>query len=182
MNTHIALLRGINVGGNNKLPMRDLVSILQGLDLHNVKTYIQSGNAVFQSKRDDLAILSQEIGAAIEQHHGFNPQVFILSVDALQEAIAANPFPKAEDEPKTLHFFFWDGDPSNLDDDALNKMKKENEQFQRINSVLYLHAPDGISRSKLAESLSKKRTDVMITARNYRSASKILAMALDLAQ
>lgn len=182
MNTHIALLRGINVGGKNKLPMRDLVTILEGLDLQNVKTYIQSGNAAFRSARGDLAALSEEIGAAIEQSHGFNPQVFILTVDTLKDAVAANPFPEAEDEPKTLHFFFVDGDPSQLNIEKLSQLKKESEQFQLINNVIYLHTPDGFSRSKLAEALSKKRTDVALTGRNYRSTGKILEMALALAQ
>lgn len=182
MKTHILLLRGINVGGKNKLPMRDLVVILEGLDLHSVKTYIQSGNAVFQSTRNDLSTLSTEIGAAIEQNHGFNPQVFILDIDTLQEAAAANPFPEAEAEPKTLHFFFLDRSLSDSELDKLDKLKKENEHYQLINRVLYLHAPDGISRSKFAEALSKKRSDMTITARNYRSVSKILDLALALEQ
>ncbi|MCB0093014.1 MAG: DUF1697 domain-containing protein, partial [Caldilineaceae bacterium] len=75
MNTYIALLRGINVGGNNKLPMKELAALLDGLGLQNVKTYIQSGNVVFQSERADVAALSQEISAAIGQSHGFTPAI-----------------------------------------------------------------------------------------------------------
>jgi uncharacterized protein (DUF1697 family) len=78
MNTYITLLRGINVGGRNKLPMRELVQLLEELGLENVKTYIQSGNVVFQSKRTDRAKLSAEISEAIGESHGFTPQIFVL--------------------------------------------------------------------------------------------------------
>src|SRR5690242_8827297 len=77
MNTYIALLRGINVGGNNKLPMRALTSLLEEMEFRNVKTYIQSGNVVFQSERTDIAALEKEISAAIKKSHGFAPQIFI---------------------------------------------------------------------------------------------------------
>ena len=114
MNTYIALLRGINVGGNNKLPMRELVSLLEGLGLQNVKTYIQSGNIVFQSEQADPAQLSKAITGAIRQGHGFAPYALILDSQALQAAMAANPFPEGEAEPKSLHLFFMDASPQTL--------------------------------------------------------------------
>lgn len=182
MNTYIVLLRGINVGGNNKLPMRELVAILEGLGLQKVKTYIQSGNAVFQSEREDRPTLAAEIGAAIEKGHGFNPQIFILDVETLQKAVAGNPFPKAEDEPKTLHFFFLAGDTGRLDYEALDKLKTESEHYRLLDNVLYFYAPEGISRSKLGAALSKGWKELSVTARNLRSASKILDLALALEQ
>lgn len=80
MNTYIALFRGINVGGHNKLPMRELVHLLEKLGLESVKTYIQSGNVVFQSERTDRLALSETIGVTIGESHGFTPQVFILNL------------------------------------------------------------------------------------------------------
>ena len=180
MNTYIALLRGINVGGNNKLPMRELVTVLAGLGLRNVKTYIQSGNVVFQSERTDRLALAQEIGAAIGKSHGFTPAVLLLDRQALQVAIAANPFPEGEAEPKTLHFFFLDGVPQNPGLDALEQLKADNERFRLIDKVFYLHAPDGIGRSKLAEKFGKG-WQVAITARNWRTVSQLMAMAVELA-
>ena len=103
MNTHIALLRGINVGGHGKLPMKDLRTVLEGLGLTNVKTYLQSGNAVFQSSSKDKGQLSREIGTAITESHQFTPEVLVLSIDELRTAITANPFPEGEGDPKTLH-------------------------------------------------------------------------------
>ncbi|MBW6474470.1 MAG: DUF1697 domain-containing protein, partial [Anaerolineaceae bacterium] len=77
MNTYIALFRGINVGGKNTLKMKDLVSLLQELGAHNVKTYIQSGNAVFQSS-EEPSQLSDQIKLAIQQRFGFAPLVLVM--------------------------------------------------------------------------------------------------------
>src|SRR5688500_16944571 len=71
MTTYIALFRGINVGGNNLLLMKDLVAALESLGCQDVATYIQSGNAVFQSKETDISLLSDRIKAAIKESHGF---------------------------------------------------------------------------------------------------------------
>jgi uncharacterized protein (DUF1697 family) len=179
MNTYIALLRGINVGGNNKLPMRELVPLLERLGLYNVKTYIQSGNVVFQSAQSDLARFSQAITDAIRQSHGFAPYVLILDSKALQEAIAANPFPEGETEPKSLHLFFMDASPQTFNADALDRVKASNERYQLIDQVFYLHAPDGIGRSKLAATMGKG-WGVNITARNWRTVTEVMAIAAEL--
>ena len=176
MNTYIALLRGINVGGNNKLPMRELVPLLEGLGLQNVKTYIQSGNVVFQSEDSDPTQLSQSITGAIRQSHGFGPYTLILDRQALQAAMTANPFPEGEAEPKSLHLFFLDARPKDFDAGALDRLKAANERYQLIDQVFYLHAPDGIGRSKLAENAGKG-WGVNITARNWRTVSEVMAMA-----
>jgi uncharacterized protein (DUF1697 family) len=176
MNTYIALLRGINVGGRNKLRMRDLVQLLEELGLKNVKTYIQSGNVVFQSEPADLAKLSTEISEAIGESHGFTPQIFILNMKAMQKAMSANPFPEGEDEPKSLHLFFLDAIPKDLDLTALEAVQKDSERFELIDDVFYLHAPDGIGRSKLAERVGRG-WNVSITARNWRTVNKIMEMA-----
>ncbi len=180
MNTYIGLLRGINVGGNNKLPMKELVVLLQGLGLQQVKTYIQSGNVVFQSDRTDCAALCREITAAIDKSHGFAPQLFILTIAELQAAIAANPFPEGENEPKSLHLFFLDATPANPDWQKVEALKAPNERFALIGKVFYLHAPDGIGRSQLAEKFNRG-WGVGITARNWRTVSEIAQMAAALA-
>ena len=80
MNTHIALLRGINVGGHNSLPMNELTSILEEIGFENIKTYIQSGNVVFQSIKETGNNYSEEIGKAIEHSKGYRPGVMLLSL------------------------------------------------------------------------------------------------------
>ncbi|MCE7987844.1 MAG: DUF1697 domain-containing protein [Caldilinea sp. CFX5] len=180
MNTYIGLLRGINVGGNNKLPMKELVTLLQGLGLQQVKTYIQSGNVVFQSDRTDRTALAAAITAAIDKSYGFAPQLFILTVAELEAAIAANPFPEGESEPKTLHLFFLDAAPTNPDWAKVEALKAPNERFALIDKVFYLHAPDGIGRSQLAEKFHRG-WQVGITARNWRTVQEIAQMAAALA-
>lgn len=176
MITYIALLRGINVGGHHKLPMRELVGLLASLGLKKVKTYIQSGNAAFQSERTDSSALAEMISAAIEESHGFKPQTFILDMAALETAMAANPFPEGEAEPKSLHFFFLDAAPENPDMSALEAVKKDSERYELIDNVFYLHAPEGIGRSKLVDKVGKG-WDVSVTARNWRTVSRVMAMA-----
>ena len=176
MNTYIALLRGINVGGRNKLPMADLRALLAEMGLHNVKSYIQSGNVVFQSERTDVDALAQQISDAIDASHGFTPRVLLLDAEAVLSAMTANPFPEAEAEPKTLHLYFLNEQPENPDVDTLNQIKKENERFHLGARVFYLHAPDGIGRSKLAER-AERTLNVAATARNWRTVGKVMELA-----
>lgn len=174
--TYIALFRGINVGGNHILPMKELTARLEELDAHHVKTYIQSGNAVFQHKAKNVSSLAGQIRAAIQKRHGFEPQVFLLDLAEMEKAMASNPFPVAEAEPKTLHLYFLAAVPENPDLTILDSLKKDNEQFQLLDNIFYLHAPDGIGRSKLAER-AEKVLGVAATARNWRTVCKITAMA-----
>jgi uncharacterized protein (DUF1697 family) len=176
MKTYIALLRGINVGGNNILPMKDLTALLEKLSADSVKTYIQSGNAVFRHEAESASQLSSSIRAAIKERHGFDPQVFLLELDELAQAMASNPFPEAESEPKTLHLYFLASTPQNPDLQTLDSLKQDNEQFELIDNVFYLHAPDGIGRSKLAVR-AEKALGVAVTGRNWRTVCKIMAMA-----
>ncbi len=174
MKTYIALFRGINVGGNNILPMKELVALLQDIGLQNVKTYIQSGNAVFQSKTGDVKSLAQKIGAAIKKNHGFEPTIWLLEANTLAQAIKSNPYPEAE--ANTLHLSFLSSIPPNPDLKALEKIKTASERFQLANDVLYLHAPDGIGRSKLAASL-ERLLGIPATSRNLNTVRKVMEMA-----
>lgn len=176
MTTYIALLRGINVGGHNKLPMAALVTLLEDLGLRSVRTYIQSGNAVFRSDMADAADLAPRITAAIEAAHGFAPHVLLLTGDDLRHAAASNPYPQATAEPKTLHLYFLAEAPANPDLAMLEDVRGENERFELHDRVFYLYAPDGIGRSKLADKVGKA-LDVPQTARNWRTVDRLLRMA-----
>jgi len=177
MRTWVALLRGINVGGKNRLPMNDLVEILESFGAWDVKTYIQSGNAVFQSAEENCSRLSTNISAEIEKRKGFKPHVLILGHDTIEDAILKNPFPEAEADPSSLHLGFLASSPKNPDTEKLNKLKKESEQFRLIGSVFYLHAPEGIGRSRLSAA-SEKLLGVPMTDRNWRTVCKIRDLAV----
>jgi uncharacterized protein (DUF1697 family) len=176
MSTWILLLRGINVGGKHSLPMKALKDDLKGLGLQHVKTYIQSGNVVFQSSGSVPSGLGATISDVLEAHHGFRPHVLLLSADALEKAAAANPFPEAEAEPKSLHLFFLDTAPTAPDLDALTALRLPSEHFHLEGKVFYLHAPDGIGRSKLAARV-EKALGVTTTARNWRTVQKLQELA-----
>jgi uncharacterized protein (DUF1697 family) len=175
LKTYIALFRGINVGGSNVLPMKDLVAQLENLGSQNVKTYIQSGNAVFQNEEEDALLLSNKIRAAINKSHGFEPHVLLLKPAEIDRAVASNPFPEAESEPKTLHVYFLASMPKNLDLGALESIKSDRERFALEDRVFYLYAPEGIGRSKLAAN-TEKLLGVAITGRNWRTVRKLMAM------
>lgn len=176
MTKYIALLRGINVGGKNKLPMKALTTTLTEAGYSDVKTYIQSGNVVFHHNGEDTRSLATDIASLIHNEHGFEPAVLVLTVTAFENAMKANPFRDAEEEPATLHLSFLDHRPVAPDLDKLNSLKAATERFELQDQVFYLHAPDGIGRSKLAAQV-EKALGVPATARNWRSVQKILEMA-----
>ena len=177
MTTWIALLRGINVGGRNILPMEMLKSQLESLKLKNVRTYIQSGNFLFDSTGKTASSLAKKIGEEIERHHGFRPQLVILDCKTFQAVVRSNPFPMAVSDPKSLHFFFLAEPATDPDTSALDKIKAPTESFSLTDRVFYLHAPDGIGRSKLAAN-AEKHLGVATTARNYRTVEQLLSMSL----
>jgi len=176
MNTHIALFRGINVGGSNILPMKALIAVLESLGCRNVTTYIQSGNAVFRHEENDASLLTRMIAAAVHGSHGFEPYVILLTPNTLKRAMASNPFPDAETDPSKLHLFFLASVPEPPGLDALESLRAQSERFAVKRDVAYLHAPDGIGRSKLAARV-ERALGVAGTGRNWRSVCKILEMA-----
>jgi len=179
MNTYIALLRGINVGGKNTLPMKELVTMLEDLGLANVRTYIQSGNVVFRSRRADAVKLARDIRSAVGENHGFTPQVLVLTQQELCDAIAHNPFPEGESDPRILHFCFLQSTPQKPDLDGLAAIRTGSERFCLVDAVLYLLTPDGIARSRLAGNV-EKAMGVASTARNWRTVVKLRSLADDL--
>lgn len=175
MNTWIALLRGINVGGKNILPMAELRSDLESLNLGNVRTYIQSGNVVFDSTARSPSSLAGKIVRRIHQQHGFRPRLLLLKREDLMNAIESNPFPDAAADPKTLHFFFLTDAAADPDTGALDDARAPTERYELTDRVFYLHAPEGIARSRLAANV-EKLLGVVATARNYRTVEKIASM------
>jgi uncharacterized protein (DUF1697 family) len=158
--------------------MRELVAILESLGLKDVRTYIQSGNAVFGSKSNDVSRLTKKIRAAIKQARGFEPKLVLLGLDELQQVIESNPFPEAAAEPKKLHLWFLGAVPPNPDIAGIENIKSQRERFALLDRVFYLHAPDDIGRSKLAARV-EKLLGVSATARNWRTVLKVSEMARD---
>lgn len=167
-----AFLRGINVGGRNRLPMRDLVAAIESVGGAEVRTHLQSGNAVFEAADGDAA---KRLEDAIEAVHGFRPRVLILDEGRLRRAVDGNPFPDAEASPTSLHLFFPFGEPAPAAAEVLDEVRAPSERVQLGDGVVYLHAPDGIGRSKLAARLGGA-LGVETTARNWRTVARVAEM------
>ncbi len=171
MNQYVLLLRGINVGGHNKLPMKDLREILEALGYESVKTYIQSGNVVLSAKTtpDELAITT-----AIEKEFGFSPRILAIPGEQFEAVAEANPYRDEDLDGKFLHVWYLAG-PAAADMDGIEARKGPNERFTLSEDALYLCAPDGIARSKLANDI-EKLLGVEGTGRNLNTVRKLMKM------
>ena len=176
MKTWIILIRGINVGGNNIVPMKELKLRLTDAGFSGVRTYIQSGNVAFESDITKQAQICSDVQACIDTHFGFAPKIMALSASRLAKIIKDNPFPGAVDEPKTLHISFLARPAINADLEKIENLRTENERFVLTDYAAYAHLPDGVWKSKLAAGL-EKHLGVPATARNWRSAGKVLELA-----
>ncbi|GAA3389569.1 DUF1697 domain-containing protein [Streptomyces roseoviridis] len=177
--TYALLLRGINVGGHRKVPMAELRSLLEELGHRDVKTYLQSGNAVFTTEADgpDESV-REAVEAAIEKHFGFRVDCLVRDHDYLAAVAADCPYPAADLEGKQLHAFFLSGP---VDEDRFAGLDRESfapESFALGDRVVYLYAPDGLGRSKLGEALSRPALfkGVTVTARNWNTVRRLVEM------
>ncbi len=179
MKTWIALLRGINVGGSHLLPMKQLAALLAKAGCRDVKTYIQSGNAVFRSPMSDASRMAARVQAAVLASHGFEPRVLVLDLNELQRAAAANPFPEAVSSPRSLHLFFLAERPKNPDLESLERVKARSESFALKGRIFYLHTPEGFGTSKLVQRVERD-LGVEATARNWSTVSAVLELAREI--
>jgi uncharacterized protein (DUF1697 family) len=172
MPVRIALLRGVNVAGAGKLPMAEFRAMLAGLGLGAVRTYIQSGNAVFESELG-TEVLEAMIRDAVAAGFGFAPETFVLTAEELGQALGAHPFAGADG--RQVHVVFLRATPS-LDEAALRALALPGEGWHVGPRRFTLHTPGGFGRSKLAEKLPRLLPAPM-TARNLRSLAALDAMA-----
>lgn len=180
MTTYIALLRGINVGGRNLLAMADLRALLGDLGHGDPRTYLQSGNAVFTSDRSDVDGMASELAERISSGLGVSPAVQLRTAGELAEVAAANPFADAAAaDPTTVHAAFLSAEPSDPGAFAFDAEEYAPEQAVAGDRVLYLHLPGGLGRSRLAGDLAKRRSDVDVTVRNWRTVATLCDMAAE---
>lgn len=168
MNTFIVLFRGINVGGKNLLPMKELVPLLMQSEFESVSSYIQSGNIVLKSPNNP----TEEVKSIVSNNFGFSPDTFSLDTAAFSAAVLNNPY--QEFEGKFVHFYFCKSDIE-LVDEKLTQYKTNAEEYKVIGNVFYLHAPDGIGRSKLVANI-ESCLGQSATGRNLNTVNKISAM------
>jgi len=180
MKTWIALFRGINMVGRHKLPMKELVALLEGLGARDVKTYRQSGNVVFLHRGKNAARLAGRISAAVGKAYEFKPLVMLLETEKLARIIEDNPFPEAESEPGALAVGFLTAAPEQLDWEALEEVRRKSERFALHGDVFYFYAPEGFHLSKLGPRLKRSFRGVNGTSRTWSSVVKVMAMAKEI--
>jgi uncharacterized protein (DUF1697 family) len=176
MGTWIALIRGINVGASGRLSMGALSKLFEQAGCKDIRTYVQSGNVVFNARVDSTERFAEGIGSAIERQHGFRPAVRLISASALRRVIALNPYPEAESVPQSLHVFFLEDKPKKSALARAERLTSPTESFTTSGSTLYLHAPDGIARSKFVKGIDKA-LDMSTTSRNWRTVTKLAEIA-----
>jgi uncharacterized protein (DUF1697 family) len=184
MPSHVALLRGINVGGRNKVAMADLRKVVESLGHGDVATYIQSGNVVFTSNHTDTAAIAAALGRALAETLGVRSSVVVLSRAELAKVIADNPFPD-EANPKHLHAIFRGAEVGAQEAAAVAAAERRardrggRDQAKVVGRTVYLRTPDGLGRSELAAQLARSNPDAQDrggTARNWATVTKLLTM------
>ncbi len=176
--TYAALLRGINVGGARKLPMAELRALLVELGHGAVRTHLQSGQAVFTSGHGDEDALAAELTRAIEKRFGFGVDVIVRDHAYLAAVAEACPFPADGLEPKQLHVTYFSGPVDEERFAGIDRSAFRPEDFRLGDRALYLYAPDGLGRSRLAEALAKPRVTkgLIATTRNWNTVTKLVEL------
>lgn len=173
---YVALLRGINVGGKHIVPMKQLVEIFTDAKCGNVRTYIQSGNVVFNAPPKIAKTLPALLAKKIEERFGFSVPVVLRSREELAEAARNNQFLKAGLPQPTLHVYFLADMPSADAVKTLDPQRSAPDAFHVSAREIYLHVPNGMGRTKLTCAYFDSRLSTIATARNWATVLKLLEM------
>ncbi|MCZ4119276.1 DUF1697 domain-containing protein [Streptomyces sp. H39-S7] len=183
MTSYVALLRGINVGGKNKVPMQTLRELLTGLDCTDVRTHLQSGNAVFGHPRADPAELATSLEARITEELGLTIRCLVRDGAGLRRVVDRNPFDMEGIDPSRFLVTFLSAPPDQERLSAIDPAAYAPEEFRladpKTPTEIYTHLPDGIHKARLALLFTDKKLGVTATARNWNTVLKLTAMATE---
>jgi len=175
MNQYIVLLKGINVGGNKKVPMAELRQLLADIGFEEVQTYIQSGNVILQTEETNRLILENKISQAILDHFGFEVSVLVKTKEELQRIFDDSPFP--EDKKEASHFMMlYNTTEKELVKEASEKTY-EGEEYQIINDCIYYFYEKGLGQAKFSVNFFERKFKTFATARNYNTMLKLLSLS-----
>ena len=173
---YVALLRGINVGGNTMIRMTELKSSFESLGFKNVTTYINSGNLAFDSAKGAEAKLVSKIETAIEKDFGMRIQIMVREQAAIRDILENNPFEGDFESHKHMHVLFMkDTMPADKEAQLLEK-QTDDEQFKVRGREIYSHMRLGVADSLLGKGFIEKKLKVTITARNWRTVEKLATL------
>ena len=180
MPTYISLIRGINVGGHNKVKMDLLRKSVETLGFRQVQSYIQSGNLVFQGAKQSPTTISKKIEDVILKKFGFPAAVITITADEVRATLDGNPFLKQKGiDPSNLHVIFLSSRPEAADVKKLETIPSRDDRFEWRDQCLYLHLPNGTAQSRLANSPLEKLLSVRTTTRNWNTVNELHKMAQD---
>ena len=174
---NVALLRGINVGGKNKLPMKDLSAMFREVGCSDVRTYIQSGNVVFGAGPTLAQEIPSVISELILERFGYRVPVVVRTAAELQEVAQSNPFALPGVEANKLLVLFLADRPDQTLIDGLDPNRSPGDEFVVVGREVFLHYPNGVARSKLTNAYFDSRLSTTSTGRNWRTVNKLLEMA-----
>jgi len=172
----VALLRGINVGGKNKLPMKELAEIFAKTDCVKVRTYIQSGNVIFSAPAPLLKEVPERVKEQIRKRFGYTIPVIVRTSRQMAEAIRDNPFLQADPSGRSLYVYFLADLPSELAIKKLDPHRSTPDRFQVLNRHIYLHLPNGMGRTKLTNAYFDSTLSTVCTARNWATVLALFEM------
>ena len=176
--TFIALLRGINVGGQKSIKMTDLVHLFESLGMENVRTYVQSGNVLFEHASATSAQIARRIEKKIEQTYGSDVSVIIRTPVELKKVISRNPFLKKSGvQTDRLYVTFLSEVPNARSVAALDIPKDPQEKFTIAGKEVYLYCPNGYGNSKLNNTTFEKKLNVVATTRNWKTTTMLLELS-----
>lgn len=173
----VALLRGINVGGKNRLPMKDLVAMFLEVGCEDVRTYIQSGNVLFRGAPAAPGDTSALISALILDHFGYQIPVVTRTAEDLKKVGEANPFVQTGAETDRMYVMFLADEPESGLVRSLDPDRSPGDEYAVLGREIYLHCPNGIARSKLTNGYFDSRLATTSTTRNWKTTLKLVEMA-----
>jgi uncharacterized protein (DUF1697 family) len=174
--TYLALLRGINVGGKNKLPMKDLIRMFAAAGCDDVRTYIQSGNVLFEAPSKLAAQLPTTIAARMADQFGYRTPVVLRTATELAGVVAGNPFLERGVDEDVLHVLFLASPPAPDLVDTLDPGRSPPDAFIVKGREVYLKLPNGVARSKLTNAYFDARLATTSTGRNWRTVTTLLEL------
>ena len=175
--SHVALLRGINVGGKHRLPMQELREIFEESGCTDVRTYIQSGNVVFRCEHGMKDQIPTRIEAAIRERCGFEAPVVLRSAAEMEQIVANNPFVDAASDEKALHVMFLSERPSEVAVSSLDPHRSTPDRFELVGGEIFLYCPKGVARTKLTTQYFDSTLGTVSTARNWRTVRTLVEMS-----
>ena len=179
LSTHVALLRGINVGGKNMLPMKDLAGMFTQAGCTGVRTYIQSGNVVFDALPSLLEKIPARITTQIEKRFGLRVPVILRTAGEMSATARNNPFLKPGVDEKLLYVFFLAHLPAPENVAKLDPARSLPDSFSVHNREIYVNLPNGAARTKLTNAWFDTKLATTSTARNWRTVLTLTQMMLE---